>query len=74
MFGETEVEKHKSPISIYDVNVDIIVASSRFPFGKKSFKYFIRYENGKKVRPLCTMLPKMSHIEKILKTLEIFLH
>ena len=41
-FGNIEVEKHKfhqhkSPISIYDVNVDGIVVSNRVPFGKKRF-------------------------------------
>ena len=65
MFGDTEVEKHtfhqhKSPISIYDVNVDKIVASNRVPFGKKDFKYFIGYDDGRKVKPLFIMYPKMS--------------
>ena len=54
MFGDTEVEKdkfhqHKSPISIYDVNVDIIIVSNRVPIGRKSFKYFIGYEAGEKI-------------------------
>ena len=29
-------------------------------FGKKGFKYFIGYKDGKKVRPLCILLPKLS--------------
>ena len=62
-FGNFEVEKHKfhqhkSPSSIYDVNFDRIVVSNRFSFGKKGFEYFIKYKDGKKVRPLCIMLPK----------------
>ena len=53
-FGETEVEKykfhqHKSPISIYDVNIDRIVVTNRVRFGKKGFNYFIGYKNGYKV-------------------------
>ena len=32
----------------------------KISFSKKSFKYFIGYKNGKKVGPLCEMLPKMS--------------
>ena len=28
--------------------------------GKNCFKYFAGYKDGKKVRPLCVMLPKMS--------------
>ena len=64
-FGNTEIEKHKfhqhkSPVSIYDVNVDRTEVPNRFPFGKKDFKHFIGYEDGKKIRPLWTMLPKMS--------------
>ena len=63
--GNIEVEKHtfqksKSLFSIYDINVDRIVASNRVPFGKKCFEYFIGYKDGKKFRPLCVMLPKMS--------------
>ena len=27
---------------------------------RKDFKYFIGYEDGKKIKPLCAMLPKMS--------------
>ena len=30
------------------------------PKSKKSLKYFIGYKDGKKVRPLCVTLPKMS--------------
>ena len=29
-------------------------------FGKKGLKYFIEYKEGKKLRPLCVMLPKKS--------------
>ena len=30
-----------------------------FFFGKKVFKYSVRYKDGKKFRPFCVMLPKM---------------
>ena len=36
------------------------VVSSMVPLSKKSLKYFIGYKDGKKVRPLCVTLPKMS--------------
>ena len=36
------------------------VVSINVSLGKKSFKYFIGYNDGKKVRPLCIILPKMS--------------
>ena len=50
MLGNIYVEKHKfhqyeNAISIYDVNIDRIVVSSKVPFGKKCFKYITGYEN-----------------------------
>ena len=64
-FGNIEVEKShqcKSPISINDVDISKIVVTNWVPFGKKRFKYFgyIGYKDGKKVRPLHVMLPKLS--------------
>ena len=37
-----------------------MLVSNKVSFGKDSFKYFVDYKDGKKVRPLCVMLPKMS--------------
>ena len=36
------------------------VVSSMVPLSKKGLKYFIDYKDGKKFRPLCVTLPKMS--------------
>ena len=41
-FGNTEIEKtkfhqYKNLVSIYDVNIDRIVVSSKAPFGKPRF-------------------------------------
>ena len=44
---------------INDVDISKIVVSSKFSFGKNDFKYYIAYKNGKKVTPLCLLLPKM---------------
>ena len=44
--------QHKNPISINDVDISKIVVSNKVNFGKKGFRYFIGYKNGKKVRPL----------------------
>ena len=61
-FDDIEIEKkqkfhyHKSPISIYNIDINKIVVSSKVHFG--GFKYFIGYKNDKKIRPLCLMLPK----------------
>ena len=37
-----------------------IVVSSKFPFGKKDFKYLIGIKDVQKIRLLCMMPPKMS--------------
>ena len=57
-FHDTEIEKYKfhqnkSPILINDIDVNKIVASTKLPFGKQDFKYFIGYKDCEKVRPLC---------------------
>ena len=59
-FVYIEVEKHKlhqytSSVSIFNVNFDRIRVPSKLPFGKKDFKYFIRYRDGKKDGLLCVM-------------------
>ena len=43
-----------------DLGNNKVEVSNKFLFGRKSFKYLIGYKDGKKVRPLCVMLPKMS--------------
>ena len=64
-FDNIEVEKHKfhqhkSPISIWDVNINKIIVSSKVPFGKNCFKNFRWYHKGdRKVTPLCIILPKV---------------
>ena len=37
-----------------------MVVYEKVSFGKKGFKYFIGYKDGKKVIALCILLPKMS--------------
>ena len=55
MFGNIEVEKQKfhqskRPIWINNMDISKIVVPNRVPFGKKDFKYFVGYEEDKKVR------------------------
>ena len=45
---------------IYDIDINEILLSKKVSFGKKRFKYFIGYNDGKKVRPLCVIFPKIS--------------
>ena len=42
------------------VNVDQIVISDKFKHNNESFKYFIGYQEGEIVKPLCIILPQMS--------------
>ena len=62
---KNKFHQHKSPISIYYVIIDRIVASGKVPFNKKGFKYLIEHENGdEKVMPLCIMLPKINVVRR----------
>ena len=60
----TNFTNTKSPISISNVDISKTVVSNRVPFGRKGFKYFIGYKNGKKVTHLCIMLQKMNAYRK----------
>ena len=42
------------------MNINKIVISNKVSFGKKGFKFFIRYKDAKKTRLLRICLPKMS--------------
>ena len=57
---KTLFHQYKSPISINNIDINQIVVSNKVSSCKKSFKYFIGYKEGKKFRPLCLMLSKMS--------------
>ena len=53
-FGGAETEKHKfhqhrNPILIYDIDINEILLPNKVSFGKKDFKYFIGYKDGKKL-------------------------
>ena len=54
----------KEPIDLMSVNVNKIVASDKFNHNEDYFKYFIGYQKGEIVRPLCIILPQMNgHIK-----------
>ena len=64
-FDDAEIEEYnylqyKSPISINDIDINEIVVSKKFPFGKQDFKYFIGYKDNKEIRLLCIFFPEMS--------------
>ena len=53
-------EKTKEPIELMPVIVDQIVVSDKFKHNNEGFKYFIGYQEGGIVKPLCIVLPQMS--------------
>ena len=55
-----EFHKCKEPIDLMSVNVDQIVVSNKFKYNNEGFKYFIGYQEGRIVEPLCINLPQMS--------------
>ena len=64
-FDDTEIEefefhKYKSPISLKNIDINKLVLSKKFSFGKQDFKYFIGYNDNKEIRPLCIFFPEMS--------------
>ena len=64
-FDDTEIEEcefhqYKSPILIKNIDINKIVISNRFTFGKQDFKYFIGYKDNKEIRPLCIFFLEIS--------------
>ena len=58
--NKKEFHKSKQPIDLMSVNVDQIVVSDKFKHNNEGFKYFIGYQEGGIVKPLCIILPQMS--------------
>ena len=65
-FDNIEIEKskfydHKTPIFLWDVNIERVLVSNKMSFGEKNYDYFTGYlYNGNKVNPLSIILPKTS--------------
>ena len=57
--SKKEFHKSKQPIDLMSVNLDQIVVSDKFNHND-GFKYFIGYQKGEIVKPLCIILPQMS--------------
>ena len=60
ILNKKEFHKSKEPIDLFSVNVDQIVVSDKFKHNNEGFKYFIGYQEGEIVKPLCIILPQMS--------------
>ena len=59
-FNKKEFHKSKQPTDLMLANVDQIVLSDKFKHSDEGFKYFIGYQEGEIVKPLCIILPQMS--------------
>ena len=64
-FDDTEIEEfefnhYESPISINDIDINKIVISNKFLFGKQDFNYFIGHKDNKEIRLLCIFFREMS--------------
>ena len=58
--NKKEFHKSKQPINLMSVNLDQIVVSDKFTHSDEGFKYFIAYQEGEIVKPLCIILSQMS--------------
>ena len=58
--NKKEFHKSKQAIDLDSVTVDQIVVSDKFKHSEGGCKYFIGYEEGEIVKPLCIILPQMS--------------
>ena len=66
--NKKEFHKSKEPIDLMSVIVDQIIVSDKFKHNNEGFKYFIGYQEGGIVKPLCIVLPQMSGYIKYFKT------
>ena len=58
--NKKEFLKSKHPIDLMSVNVDQIAVSDKFKHSDERFKYFIGYQEGEILKPLCIILTQMS--------------
>ena len=58
--NKKEFHKSKEPIDLLSVDIDQIFVSNKFKHNNEGFKYFIGYQEGGIVKPLCIILPQMS--------------
>ena len=62
--NKKEFHMSKEPTNLMSVNVDQIVISDKFNHYNEGFKYFIGYQEGEIVKPLCIILSQMSRYIK----------
>ena len=50
----------KEPIDLMSLNIDQIVVSDKFGHNNNGSRYFIGYQEGEIIKPLCIILPQMT--------------
>ena len=50
----------KKAIDLMSVNINEIVLSDKYNHNEDCIKYFIGYQKGEIIRPLCIILPQMT--------------
>ena len=60
MVNKKKFHKSKHPNDLSLANVDRMVVPDKFKHNDECFKYFIVYEKGEIVKPLCIILPQMN--------------
>ena len=58
--NKKEFHKSKQAIDLDSVNTDKIVVSDKFKHSEEGYKYFIGYQEGDIVKPLCIILPQIN--------------
>ena len=58
ILNKKEFHKSKKPIDLFSVDLDQIVVSDKFKHNDEGLKYFIGYQKGENVKPLCIILHK----------------
>ena len=58
--SKKEFHKSKQATDLDSVIVDQIVVSDRFKHSEEGYKYFIGYQEGEIIKPLCIILSQMS--------------
>ena len=58
ILNKKSFHKRKERIDLLSVNIDQIVVSDKFKHNNEGFKYFIGYQEGEIVKPLCIIMYK----------------
>ena len=65
--NKKQLHMSKKAIDLMLININKIVVSDKFELNNTVSKYFIGYQKGKIIRPLCIILPQMSGYIKYFK-------